>query len=71
MAIAINDIDTLKKIAYQFSNNDCAEFTDCIFVFYFFPLSEDTSELLGRVSPDIRDVLNCIFWWFSLNYCTN
>jgi hypothetical protein len=29
--------------------------------FYLFPLSEDTSELLGRVKPDIRDVLIAFF----------
>jgi hypothetical protein len=29
--------------------------------FWLFPLSEDTSELLGRVKPDIRDVLIAFF----------
>jgi uncharacterized membrane protein len=34
--------------------------------FYFFPLSEDNSELLGRVSPDIRDVLIAFFGGLAL-----
>lgn len=34
--------------------------------FYLFPLSEDTSELLGRVSPDIRDVLIAFFGGLAL-----
>jgi len=34
--------------------------------FYIFPLSEDTSELLGRVQPDIRDVLIAFFGGLAL-----
>jgi len=34
--------------------------------FYIFPLSEDTSELLGRVRPDIRDVLIAFFGGLAL-----
>ena len=34
--------------------------------FYLFPLSEDNSELLGRVSPDIRDVLIAFFGGLAL-----
>ena len=34
--------------------------------FYFFPLSQDNSELLGRVSPDIRDVLIAFFGGLAL-----
>ena len=34
--------------------------------FYFFPLSEDTSELLGRIKPDIRDVLIAFFGGLAL-----
>jgi uncharacterized membrane protein len=34
--------------------------------FYFFPLSNDTSELLGRVRPDIRDVLIAFFGGLAL-----
>ena len=35
-------------------------------VFKLFPLSEDTSELLGRVRPDIRDVLIAFFGGLAL-----
>jgi hypothetical protein len=34
--------------------------------FYFFPLNQDTSELLGRVRPDIRDVLIAFFGGLAL-----
>jgi len=34
--------------------------------FYIFPLSEDNSELLGRVRPDIRDVLIAFFGGLAL-----
>jgi hypothetical protein len=34
--------------------------------FKFFPLSEDTSELLGRTKPDIRDVLIAFFGGLAL-----
>jgi len=34
--------------------------------FYFFPLSEETSELLGRTKPDIRDVLIAFFGGLAL-----
>ena len=33
---------------------------------FFFPLSEDTSELLGRIKPDIRDVLIAFFGGLAL-----
>ena len=34
--------------------------------FWWFPLSEDNSELLGRVKPDIRDVLIAFFGGLAL-----
>lgn len=34
--------------------------------FWLFPLSEDTSELLGRTKPDIRDVLIALFGGLAL-----
>ena len=34
--------------------------------FWLFPLSADTSELLGRVKPDIRDVLIAFFGGLAL-----
>ena len=34
--------------------------------FYLFPLNQDTSELLGRVRPDIRDVLIAFFGGLAL-----
>ena len=37
--------------------------------FWLFPLSEESSELLARTKPDIRDVLIAFFGGLALNYC--
>jgi len=57
MSIAINDIDTLKKSLINLATMIVLSLLTAFLFFKFFPLSEDTSELLGRVQPDIRDVL--------------
>ena len=66
MAFAINDIDTFKKSAVSLSTMIGLSLFASFLFFYFFPLSEDTSELLGRVSPDIRDVLIAFFGGLAL-----
>lgn len=57
MSIAINDIDTLRKSLISLSTMIVLSLLTAFLFFYVFPLSEDNSELLGRVRPDIRDVL--------------
>jgi len=57
LSIAINDIYTLRKSVFNLIAMIVLSLITAFLFFYFFPLSEDTSELLGRVKPDIRDVL--------------
>lgn len=66
LAIAINDIDTLKRSLINLATMIVLSLLTAFLFFYFFPLSEDTSELLGRVSPDIRDVLIAFFGGLAL-----
>ncbi|TXE09791.1 DUF389 domain-containing protein [Seonamhaeicola algicola] len=61
LSIAINDIDTLKRSLINLAIMIVLSLLTAFLFFRFFPLSEDTSELLGRVKPDIRDVLIAFF----------
>lgn len=66
MSIAVNDIDTLKKSGINLATMIVLSLLASSFFFWAFPLSEDTSELLGRVKPDIRDVLIAFFGGLAL-----
>lgn len=66
LSIAINDIDTLKRSLINLVIMIALSLTTAFLFFKFFPLSEDTSELLGRVKPDIRDVLIAFFGGLAL-----
>ena len=66
MSIAINDIDTLKRSLINLATMIVLSLLTAFLFFYFFPLNEETSELLGRVSPDIRDVLIAFFGGLAL-----
>ncbi len=66
MSIAINDIDTLKKSLVNLITMIVVSLLTAFVFFYIFPLSEDTSELLGRTQPDIRDVLIAFFGGLAL-----
>ncbi|MEM5565367.1 DUF389 domain-containing protein [Psychroserpens sp. AS72] len=66
LSIAINDIDTLKRSLINLITMIVLSLLTAFLFFYFFPLSNDTSELLGRVSPDIRDVLIAFFGGLAL-----
>ena len=66
MSIAINDIDTLKKSLVNLATMIVLSLLASFLFFYVFPLSEDNSELLGRVRPDIRDVLIAFFGGLAL-----
>jgi uncharacterized hydrophobic protein (TIGR00271 family) len=65
-AFAINDIDILKKSAISLATMIVLSLLASFVFFYFFPLNEDTSELLGRTKPDIRDVLIAFFGGLAL-----
>jgi uncharacterized hydrophobic protein (TIGR00271 family) len=66
LSVAINDIDTLKKSLINFGVMIVLSLLTAFLFFYIFPLQEETSELLGRVKPDIRDVLIAFFGGLAL-----
>ena len=66
LSIAINDIDTLRRSLINLAIMIVLSLLTAFLFFRFFPLSEDTSELLGRVQPDIRDVLIAFFGGLAL-----
>ncbi len=66
MSFALNDIETFKKSLINLGTMIGLSLLASFLFFYFFPLSEDNSELLGRVSPDIRDVLIAFFGGLAL-----
>ena len=66
MSLAINDIDTLKKSLINLATMIVLSLLTAFLFFWLFPLSEETSELLGRTRPDIRDVLIAFFGGLAL-----
>ena len=66
LSIAINDIDTLRKSLINLATMIVLSLLTAFLFFWLFPLSEDTSELLGRTTPDIRDVLIAFFGGLAL-----
>lgn len=66
MSFALNDINTLKKSVVNLVTMIVLSLLASFLFFYLFPLSEDTSELLGRTKPDIRDVLIAFFGGLAL-----
>lgn len=66
LSVAVNDIDTLKKSLINFGVMIILSVLTAFLFFWLFPLSEDTSELLARTKPDIRDVLIAFFGGLAL-----
>ena len=66
LSIAINDLETLKKSIINFSVMVALSVFTAYLFFSFFPLREESSELLSRTEPDIRDVLIAFFGGLSL-----
>jgi uncharacterized hydrophobic protein (TIGR00271 family) len=66
MSFALNDLNTFKRSLINLGTMIGLSLFASFLFFYFFPLSEDNSELLGRVSPDIRDVLIAFFGGLAL-----
>lgn len=67
MSIAVNDIDTLKRSLVNLVTMIVLSLLTAYLFFEFFPLgTEETSELLGRTKPDIRDVLIAFFGGLGL-----
>ena len=67
MSVAINDIDTLKKSLINLATMIVLSLLTAYLFFKFFPLGGlETSELLGRTKPDIRDVFIAFFGGLAL-----
>lgn len=66
LSIAINDIDTLKRSFINLATMIALSLLTAFLFFALFPLNEETSELLGRTKPDIRDVLIAFFGGLAL-----
>lgn len=65
-SIAVHDVDILRKSLVNLGVMIVLSLLTAFLFFYLFPLSEDTSELLGRTRPDIRDVLIAFFGGLAL-----
>jgi uncharacterized hydrophobic protein (TIGR00271 family) len=66
LSVAVNDIDTLKRSLINFAVMIVLSVLTAFLFFWLFPLSEESSELLARTKPDIRDVLIAFFGGLAL-----
>ena len=66
MSLAINDIDTLRRSLKNFAVMVVLSVLTAFLFFYLFPLRDESSELLARTAPDIRDVLIAFFGGLAL-----
>jgi uncharacterized hydrophobic protein (TIGR00271 family) len=66
MSLAINDIDTLRRALKNLTVMVVLSVFTAWLFFAIFPLKEDSSELLARIRPDIRDVLIAFFGGLAL-----
>lgn len=66
LSLAVNDIDTLKRALRNFTVMVVLSVLTAYLFFEFFPLRDESSELLARTKPDIRDVLIAFFGGLAL-----
>lgn len=66
MSLAINDIDTLRRSLKNFAVMVVLSILTAYLFFATFPLQNESSELLARTNPDIRDVLIAFFGGLAL-----
>lgn len=66
LSLAINDIDTLRRSLKNFAVMVVLSVITAFLFFYLFPLRDESSELLARTKPDIRDVLIAFFGGLAL-----
>ncbi|NNJ87874.1 MAG: DUF389 domain-containing protein [Eudoraea sp.] len=66
LSIAVNDIDTLRRSLRSFAVMVVLSVLTAYLFFEFFPLRDESSELLARTKPDIRDVLIAFFGGLAL-----
>ena len=65
-SIATNDLVTLKNSFVNFTVMVVLSVITAYIFFLFFPLREESNELLSRTTPDIRDVLIAFFGGLAL-----
>lgn len=61
VSLAINDLDMLKQATQNFIVMVLLSVATATLYFLFFPLQQESSELLARTQPDIRDVFIAFF----------
>ncbi|MEO0571234.1 MAG: DUF389 domain-containing protein [Bacteroidota bacterium] len=66
MSLAINDVETLRKSIKNFVVMVVLSVVTAFLFFYTFPIQDESSELLARTKPDIRDVLIAFFGGLAL-----
>tara|TARA_R110002012_G_scaffold318227_1_gene536146 strand:- start:87959 stop:89461 length:1503 start_codon:yes stop_codon:yes gene_type:complete len=66
LSLAINDVDTLRRSLKNFAVMVILSILTAYLFFAFFPLRDESSELLARTAPDIRDVLIAFFGGLAL-----
>lgn len=66
LSLAINDVDTLRRSLKNFAVMVVLSVLTAYLFFALFPLRDETSELLARTAPDIRDVLIAFFGGLAL-----
>jgi uncharacterized hydrophobic protein (TIGR00271 family) len=66
LSLAVNDIDTLRRALRNFTVMVVLSVLTAYLFFEFFPLRDESSELLARTKPDIRDVLIAFFGGLAL-----
>ena len=66
LSLAVNDIDTLRRALKNFLIMVVLSVLTAYLFFEFFPLRDESSELLARTKPDIRDVLIAFFGGLAL-----
>ena len=66
MSLAINDVDLLRRSLKNFIVMVVLSVLTAYLFFAFFPLRDESSELLARTKPDIRDVLIAFFGGLAL-----
>ena len=66
VSLAINDLVTLRRSLVNFGVMVLLSVLTAFLFFALFPLRDESSELLARVSPDIRDVLIAFFGGLAL-----
>ncbi|SDE91795.1 uncharacterized hydrophobic domain-containing protein [Pricia antarctica] len=66
MSLAINDVDTLRRSLKNFAIMVVLSVLTAYLFFVVFPIRDESSELLARTAPDIRDVLIAFFGGLAL-----